>query len=1169
MQTKILRLVTSTSFGEGRCHFCLQYNLINKKRSNNIAKKRRKDMLYSYEMWAKGYVLPFMLLIIMTSISLAQDPNADPNWDWRAGDNPAYTYPGTEYKLYTGAIGAYIFIKSPWAQFNAPDMLGDNKKEDGWVLLIRDFGTSTRPAAVVNSPAYFALYNKQRSILRAFLLVKANANFTTGSIIMQFGSNTKTATLTHLYPRAYATDNQAAVQDNHASALTNTVADGFWVWGDFPMAFDPTIVATSNPDCPRLYFQVIGTTETSIKLSGTATGIGGTYKNARDFLSGGSNGLGVVAASEAMPTTVGSTMNFSTLKSKVFGTSNDWNSWKTSLNDVYKNLGVREGSDPLSVASNNLALAIGSIKDSWVVSNFPVIGAAVGLIDFLFGGGGTDPAKTGPTYFAFNLNLEGSAVTNFYLGTGASIQVPAAKSNPTVPCYGSSVPLLYNNPVGVFNLTKSPKLQVKKYYQAVPGCTIQCYRTYYDYQVKDELQYQVNPSAGLVLDSVRAWIVMDPSINVNASQPFADQDLKLLAQRTQASLPQLRLESTINNQYVFSSIPVDGRAFRFQTIQGPEGKFLGCTQSGCSYQDGWTSDMTIKLKVVLHRQDNPSTVPVVMVLTYEPDIEFVTDGSGNVVLGNWPAPPTPVVTSISSGWNMLSVPNVSYDYVAQVSNFSKSYVFAGASSSAFAYDGGYVAKDPVSNGPGYWVKYDNARNITYFGTMLNPMTVNVKAGWNMIGSISQTFPTDKIKSYIVQNGVDVETPGNVVSNYFGYLSGYQTSFAIEAGKGYWVKVAADGKLKLDLASLSAVPPGITPEQPPQLPDAPPIPTLASPVNGSTNRPLSLTLYWNASTGATSYRLQLATDAGFTSLVSDISGITTTSQQVSGLAYSTTYYWKVRAANDITSSNWSDIWWFTTQNPPPPPDPCGGIMSAQSLDAFTVTDANGNSQQLYTRNAGRDLHLGKNDDQMPPKPIPGAFDSRFGSGRLIEPIPPTGATVKIPLLVQDGKFPLRLSWNIVPENNARYWLSIPGSSVKKEMKGAGSAQIDQASGGVIIQAQASRPCDPTASTVSSRETMEAILPSEYALEQNYPNPFNPSTDIAYALPEVSHVKIVLYDILGQEVLTLVDEVQVAGYQSTHFDGSSLPSGVYFYLLKAIGVDDPAKSFMQVKKMILAK
>ena len=75
----------------------------------------------------------------------------------------------------------------------------------------------------------------------------------------------------------------------------------------------------------------------------------------------------------------------------------------------------------------------------------------------------------------------------------------------------------------------------------------------------------------------------------------------------------------------------------------------------------------------------------------------------------------------------------------------------------------------------------------------------------------------------------------------------------------------------------------------------------------------------------------------------------------------------------------------------------------------------------------------------------------------------------------------------------------------------------------------------------------VLPTEYSLSQNYPNPFNPSTVIEFALPKDSHVTLELYNILGQKVMTLVDEVQPAGYHSVKFDGTNLASGMYLYRL----------------------
>ena len=102
-------------------------------------------------------------------------------------------------------------------------------------------------------------------------------------------------------------------------------------------------------------------------------------------------------------------------------------------------------------------------------------------------------------------------------------------------------------------------------------------------------------------------------------------------------------------------------------------------------------------------------------------------------------------------------------------------------------------------------------------------------------------------------------------------------------------------------------------------------------------------------------------------------------------------------------------------------------------------------------------------------------------------------------------------------------------------------------------------------VSVRE--ENILPRIYSLSQNYPNPFNPTTAISYQLPAFSRVKLIVYDLLGREITTLVNEEKSPGNYEVKFNsetrrGESLPSGVYFYTLSANG-------FFQSKKMLLLK
>jgi hypothetical protein len=95
-----------------------------------------------------------------------------------------------------------------------------------------------------------------------------------------------------------------------------------------------------------------------------------------------------------------------------------------------------------------------------------------------------------------------------------------------------------------------------------------------------------------------------------------------------------------------------------------------------------------------------------------------------------------------------------------------------------------------------------------------------------------------------------------------------------------------------------------------------------------------------------------------------------------------------------------------------------------------------------------------------------------------------------------------------------------------------------------------------------EGEDVQIPIKYSLEQNFPNPFNPSTTIRYSLPEESYVKLVVFNMLGEEIISLVNTTQKAGRYEVTLDASDLATGVYIYSLETT-------KFTQSKKLLLMK
>jgi hypothetical protein len=223
-----------------------------------------------------------------------------------------------------------------------------------------------------------------------------------------------------------------------------------------------------------------------------------------------------------------------------------------------------------------------------------------------------------------------------------------------------------------------------------------------------------------------------------------------------------------------------------------------------------------------------------------------------------------------------------------------------------------------------------------------------------------------------------------------------------------------------------------------------------------------------------------------------------------------------------------------------------MQTIAALNALHLEDAAGVNQTLYYG-----LRTGKEGDdglyEMPPVAPHGAFDARFNSNQVAEFID-NGASNVLPIQLTSAKYPVRLTWNVKS--------TVISGTLKMNGREIPLAGI----GGVDV---------PNAQSVLSLvlKGSKANLPVAYALEQNFPNPFNPTTRIAYALPQGSRVTLKIYDVLGREVTTLVNEQQSAGFKSvewnsTNASGEGVPSGVYFYRIQA-------GSFSQTKKLLLLK
>jgi phosphodiesterase/alkaline phosphatase D-like protein len=390
---------------------------------------------------------------------------------------------------------------------------------------------------------------------------------------------------------------------------------------------------------------------------------------------------------------------------------------------------------------------------------------------------------------------------------------------------------------------------------------------------------------------------------------------------------------------------------------------------------------------------------------------------------------------------------------------------------------------------------------------------------------------------------------------------------------------------------------------------PSAPTLASPADGATGVSVTPTLSWNASSGATSYTVQVSTVADFSSLTLD-STLTTTSVNLIGLSNNTQYYWRVSATNSGGTSAFSTSRSFTTVvSAPPAPtlaspaDGATGVSVTPTLSWNASLGATSYTAQVSTIADFSALTLDSTLTTTSVKLIglsnkthyywrvsatnSGGTSAFSGSQTFTTivaiPIPPT--LISPADSATGTSLTPVVRWQISPDA-VHYRLQLSTSSTF--VSTALDTSVTDSSITVVQLLPLTRYYWRVSATNSggtsafssvrtfmteqstSVRLISTIIPKEYALQQNFPNPFNPSTKIQFSLPVQSFVEIKVYDIMGRELATLLSQEKEAGEYQMEFVPAQLSSGVYLYTMAAVSNSENGKKVMRAtKKMILVK
>lgn len=398
--------------------------------------------------------------------------------------------------------------------------------------------------------------------------------------------------------------------------------------------------------------------------------------------------------------------------------------------------------------------------------------------------------------------------------------------------------------------------------------------------------------------------------------------------------------------------------------------------------------------------------------------------------------------------------------------------------------------------------------------------------------------------------------------------------------------------------------------------SPAAPVLAYPADNATGVTTDVELQWNPSPGADEYELQVATDAGFVSLIVNESALPDTSFLVSSLSNSTEYHWRVLASNSAGAGPYSSAFSFVTvaPTPTPPAAPAGLMITDSSSRTITIkwlknaepdflryriyrgTAPNPTTQvdsttggigdtlktltnltngtRYYLRvtavdSAGSESGYSNEVSAVPADRIPPAAPQNLvitdsSSTQIVIAWSKNADADLLKYMIYRGTAPnpttlVDSSTASISDTNKTFTGLVNGTRYYFRVTALDSARNESVYSNEVNAAP------DVASGISDLLNQ---IPTEYSLSQNYPNPFNPSTVIRYGIPERSSVRVEVYDMLGRRIAVLVDLEQDAKYYEVIWNSDN-PSGIYFYRIKAVAVADHGRVFEQIRKMVFVK